>query len=315
MIMRFLLLLTVCLLLNVAVLGQQTPPAPSTPPAPQPPIKPEDPGAFSIFIDGSNFLGVTTEEVTKENMSRYGLQREPRGVVVTKVAEGSPAERAGLKKDDVILRFDDEAVTSNRKLRRLVSEAAPEQSVKLTISRAGAEQAVTVALGKRETGASFQISNNANFPQRAELSRGVDQAGRLAEKSLKLLERDRGRGAFMMDFGSRRRIGVTTVPMTEQLADHLGVKEKRGVLITSVVENSPAAKAGLRAGDVITEVNNDKVAASGDLVRALGKGESEATLSIVRDKAERTIKLVPERTATPHFDFVPEVQVTPPFTQ
>ena len=310
---RFLLLLTACLLLNVAVMGQQTPSA--APATPQPPNKPEDPGAFSIFIDGSNFLGVTTEEVTKENMNRYGLQREPRGVVVTRVAEGSPAERAGLKKDDVILRFDDELVTSNRKLRRLVSEAAPEQSVKLTISRAGVEQAVTVALGKREGSSSFRLFNKANFPRLAELSRDVERSSRRAEESLKLLEKDRGRGAFMMGFGTRRRIGVTTVPLTEQLADHFGVKEKRGVLITSVVANSPAAKAGLRAGDVITEVNNDKVAASGDLARALSKGESEMTLSIVRDKAERTIKLTPERTDTPHFDFAPEIQVTPPFTQ
>src|SRR5881396_3663154 len=68
----------------------------------------------------------------KKNMSRYGL-REVRGVGVTQVIKDSPAEKAGLKKDDVILRFDGESVTSVRKLTRLVSEAAADQTVRLTI--------------------------------------------------------------------------------------------------------------------------------------------------------------------------------------
>ena len=84
----------------------------------------QEPGSaaqtFSFFVDGA-FLGVAGEDITKENMSRYGL-REVRGVGVTQVIKDSPAEKAGLKKDDVILRFDGESVTSVRKLTRLVSE-------------------------------------------------------------------------------------------------------------------------------------------------------------------------------------------------
>src|SRR6266576_195210 len=81
-------------------------------------------------------------------MGRYGM-REARGVGITQVVKDSPAEKAGLKKDDVILRFEGDSVTSVRKLNRLVAEVAPDQAVKLGISRGGSEQEVAVAIGRR----------------------------------------------------------------------------------------------------------------------------------------------------------------------
>src|SRR5262249_8326041 len=103
---------------------------------------------FSLFFDGGTFLGIYAEDISKENMGRYGM-REVRGVGVTQVIKDSPAEKAGIKKDDVILRFDSESVTSARKLNRLVGECAADQTVRLTISRGGSEQEVTATLSKR----------------------------------------------------------------------------------------------------------------------------------------------------------------------
>src|SRR4030095_9442662 len=103
--------------------------------------------SFSIFLSDGAFLGVGSEDITRENMGRYGM-REVRGVGVTQVIKDSPAEKAGLKKDDVILRFEGESVTSARKLSRLVSESSADQTVRLTISRGGAEQEVSVTLSK-----------------------------------------------------------------------------------------------------------------------------------------------------------------------
>src|SRR5882762_6451799 len=104
---------------------------------------------FSIMLDGGTFLGVSVEDISKENMSRYGM-REVRGVGVTQVIKDSPAEKAGLKKDDVILRFEGESVTSARKLTRLVGEASADQTVRLTISRGGSEQEVSATLAKHD---------------------------------------------------------------------------------------------------------------------------------------------------------------------
>src|SRR5436190_15454510 len=118
----------------------------------------QDPGStartFSFFVDGSAFLGVRTEDITKENMARYAV-REVRGVGVTEVTKDSPAEKAGLRKDDVIVRFDGESVTSVRKLTRLVSESSPDQNVRITVVRGGVEQELTATLAKQKFGNVF----------------------------------------------------------------------------------------------------------------------------------------------------------------
>jgi hypothetical protein len=88
---------------------------------------------FSLFFDGGAYLGVSTEGVSKENMTRYGM-RDVRGVGVTEVMKNSPAE-GRLRRDDVILRFDGEV----RKLTRLVSESSADQTVRVTIGRGGVE--------------------------------------------------------------------------------------------------------------------------------------------------------------------------------
>src|SRR5688572_29664644 len=115
------------LLTSSAVMAQQAAPAPPVSPS-APMVAGEPLGAYSLFIEGGSFLGVHAEDVNKENMGRYGL-REVRGVGITQVVKDSPAEKAGLKKDDVLLRFDGDTVTSVRKLTRLVSEVAPDQNV------------------------------------------------------------------------------------------------------------------------------------------------------------------------------------------
>ncbi|HEU5131128.1 MAG TPA: PDZ domain-containing protein, partial [Pyrinomonadaceae bacterium] len=141
----FSLLLALILAAGVVVAQQPAPP-------PSPPDEPMD-QTFSIFVDGGGFLGIYAENISRENMARYHVN-QVRGVGVTQVIKDSPAEKAGLRKDDVILRIDGENVTSVRKLNRLVSELSPDQSVRVSFSRGGAEQEVSATIGKR---------NNQNF--------------------------------------------------------------------------------------------------------------------------------------------------------
>jgi serine protease Do len=256
------------------------------------PVPPTEPFAFS-FSDGGSYLGVSPENIDKENMKEYGLSA-PRGVGVSSVSQNSPAERAGLKKGDVILQFDGEPVTSSRKLLRLIGEAAPEQTVRLTISRNNSEQQLSVTLG-----------------QRADSSRVLRAATpdwngfyRVNPPNAPSAPRAWGSGpeAYALALGNNRRVGVTTTALTAQLADFFGVSGGHGLLITSISENSPASKVGLRAGDVITEVNGEKVEDSDDFIRAVNrKEEGEITLTIIRDKSQRTIKVTPERRPTQTF--------------
>jgi C-terminal processing protease CtpA/Prc len=304
-----------CMLSAPATLRAQStapaPPAqPAAPPAaaaqaPEAPEAPEAPFGFATtFFAEGNFLGVRTEEITRENMSRYGLSGEPRGVGVREVVKGSPAESAGLRAGDVILRFDGEPVTSVRKLTRLIQEAAPEHSARLTLLRGGSEQELSATLKRREPflsagGGAFTVSPDVLGDLHVEDQvRNSETWKRNEEKMRKQLE-DMGRkhpGFFAL--GSSRRIGVTTSALGKQLADYFGVAH--GVLVSSVEENSPAEKAGLKAGDVITEADGQQVGDADDLVRALGaKDEGEVTLTVVRDKQRRTVRVTPERRQLP----------------
>jgi serine protease Do len=239
--------------------------------------------SFSILLAGGTFLGVGTEDISKENVGRYGM-REVRGVGVTQVLKDSPAEKAGLKKDDVILRFDGESVTSARKLSRLVSESSPDQTVRITISRGGTEQEVSATLSKQS------MKNLMGAEIRDDVLKGIEKDW----PQIKM-----GDGNFVFNFGANRRIGVSTQTLTKQLADYFGAKDG-GLLITSVSENSPAAKAGLRAGDVITAVDGEKVNSSGDIVRAINKkDDGEISLTILREHNSLNINLTPEKNKEP----------------
>jgi membrane-associated protease RseP (regulator of RpoE activity) len=259
-----------------------------------PPAAPDDPFGhnFSIFIEGGGFLGVYAEDINRENMGRYQIN-QVRGVGVTQVVKDSPAEKAGLRKDDVILRIDGENVTSVRKLNRLVSEMAPDHSVKVAVSRGGAEQEVTATIGKR---------NNPNMVR--DLLGGDSKVWKwegFDPKRFKLEGPLPGRDGFANDgdltfmLGNSRRIGVSTMELTKQLADYFGIAGGKGVLVTSVTDDGPAAKAGVRAGDVITAVDGEAVDSPGDISRAINRQkEGEVTLTVIRNKSQQTIRVMPK---------------------
>ena len=266
------LLLPIILAAGTALAQQPAPPAP---PADVEPLE-----NFSFLVDGSGFLGVYAENINRENMGRYRMS-QVRGVGVTQVVKDSPAEKAGLRKDDVILRIDGENVNSVRKLNRLVSEMAPDHSIRINVSRGGAEQEVTATIGKR-TNSSMVFGGP---------SRTWKWEGPFFNKK-DLLENE---GDLTFLLGNSRRIGVSTMALTKQLADYFGITGGQGLLVTSVTENSPAANAGVRAGDVITAVDGEAVDSSGDLSRVINrKKEGDVTLTIIRNRAQQTIRVTPK---------------------
>ena len=275
------------------VMAQQVAPVPMPPPLPDEPampMPPDGPQNFSFFISGGSFLGVHAEDISKDNMGRYNL-RDVRGVGVTQVVKDSPAEKAGLRKDDVILRFDGESVTSTRKLNRLVSEVAPDQSVRLAISRGGSEQEVSVTIGKRNeslnAGEGFRNFQLPNL-------RGLIGPEAPGGNVWKWESPEQGGDGMVFAFGNNRRIGVSTMQLTKQLAEYFGIADGQGVLVTSVAEDSPAAKAGIKAGDVITAVDGEKVDGSGDVARGINKKkEGDVTLTVIRKGNQRTITVTP----------------------
>lgn len=312
------------LLCAAAMLQAQTPPAsPAAPPAiaqPAPPAAPSQeatPPALSLLLEGRNFLGILPGEVTRENMGRYGL-REPRGVAVTKVIEGSPAARAGLKEGDVILRLDGETVGSVQKLNRLINEAAPEQTVRLSISRQGSEQELSATLARRSDFPTMGALQGALPRIEALRAEPGGDSLRGVMPTMPIMPALPNGDGMRLTLGASRRIGVGTTQLTKQLADYFGVTTGRGLLVTEVGEGSPAARAGLKAGDVITEVDGQAVGTVSDLMRALNSRDAgEVTLTITRDKHQRTIRATPERRETMPFNgtgnfYMPEGRISIP---
>src|SRR6185437_7546823 len=290
----FYFVFSLLLMAGIAIAQQAAPPAPPMPDEPG-----EAPEAFSLFIGGGSFLGVYAEDVNKENMGRYGM-RDARGVAITQVIKDSPAEKAGLRKDDVIVRFEDDSVTSVRKLNRLVSEVAPDQTVKLRISRGGGEQEVAVTIGKRN-----QTFNAMGDWQGLDKLKGLDKIEGL--ERFKELERNMppgakvwkwegpGKDGMVFALGNHRRIGIGTTQLTKQLAEYFGIGDSTGVLVTSVMDDSPAAKAGLKAGDVITAIDGEKVEDAGDLAQGINKKkDGDVTLTVIRNKNQRTLTVTPK---------------------
>ncbi len=284
-----------------------------------------------VFVYGGNQLGVSVESVTRDNMDNFKLSGEPRGVAVLEVLADSPAAKAGLQKNDVILRFDGEQVSSVQKLQRLINESAPEHTARLSVSRDGAEREFSVKLGKREgfapgafgnfrfpEGHSFNFNTDELKRRAEELARNSDEWKKQAkewergsEEMRRGLEKFRAEGFgnnFTFVYGAGgRRIGITTQNLTDQLANYFGVSGRDGLLITSVAENSPASKAGLRAGDVVTEVDGTRLKNQSELARALNrKDEGDVSLTVVRDRKTRTFKVTPDRTQNNPTFFTPD---------
>jgi hypothetical protein len=206
----------------------------------------------------------------------------------------------------VIVRFDGETVTSVRKLTRLIGETAPEHAARLAFVRNGSEQEVSATLAKRERVMpmieggflpGFDSDDMKLFGERwKENSEEWEHKGEELRKKLEDLQRANPGGVPLV-LGTSRRIGVSTSTLGRQLADYFGVSG--GVLVNSVEANSPADKAGIKAGDIITEADGAKIGDAGDLVSALGRKETgEVTLTVFRDKKQRIVRVTPERRET-----------------
>lgn len=285
--------LSACILLSasasVAVYAQQTPV----------PAEPADKAVQRFFFnsfDDASYLGVQTQEVTKENFARFGL-REVRGVAVEKVIENSPAANAGLQANDVIIRFNNEEVSGARKLSRLISEVAPDHQAKLTILRGGSEREITVTIGKRELTKAqntngtlkdwYVLPGIPEFPDRSLIPFPPNAP-------LPPL-RPGEPNVFVYPGQASRQIGVSVSALTKQLGEYFGVATGKGLLITNVRENSPAAKAGLKAGDIIVEVEGNEIKANIDLSRTLNdKKEGDVSLTIIRERNRQTVRVTPE---------------------
>jgi serine protease Do len=195
-------------------------------------------------------LGVMVGPLTPELAEQFGA-KETRGALVTEVIPGEPAERAGLKPGDIITEYEGQQIKDSSHLRNLVAQTAPGTTVKFKVWRDGTEREMTAKLS--EVGA-------------AKPAPGGNEGGRGSEEASGALS------------------GVRVETLTAELARRLNLSPTaRGVVISAMEDDSAAAEAGLRRGDVIEEVARQPVANVEEFNAALrGVGKKSVLLRVRR---------------------------------
>lgn len=275
----------------------------------------ESPGLFGLELGAGDggYLGVYLEEVTPERTKELGLKEE-RGAVVMKVVADSPAEKSGLKENDVIVSFNGRRVDSVREMQRLLNETPADRTVQIEVIRGNSRQTLAATLAKRSL-QSFKLLgpgfNEKFMKQNEESMKRAEESLKRSEESLKqyqgklkALPPNFGDFAFVnpgeFAFFGGTRLGISAESLTDQLAEFFGVKDSKGVLVASVEDNSSAAKAGIKAGDVIIAIDNEKVDSVRALLKALsGKTEGTVAVKVVRNRTEQTINVTLEKHEPP----------------
>ena len=228
------------------------------------------------FRQDASQIGVSIRNLGADDLKNLKLTDQA-GVLVEAVQPNSPASAAGLRANDVIVEFDGERVRSARQLSRLVLETPPGRHVKVAVMRDGRRSDLEVTPAQAPPGVAFQNDD---------LQGALEGIGRWGRDMVQGFGFQPGPGMGMR----RARLGVVMQPLGPDLASYFGVKN--GVLVSSVANDSPAAKAGLKAGDVITAVDGRSVANAAELTGAMGDPNTsrEVTLTVVRDKKPLTLK-------------------------
>ncbi len=277
------------LLLAPAILSAQGPYEPQNQPDPPPP--PPPPKVITM-TSGGTFLGVGVREIDAER-SRVLSLKEEYGVEVTTVEPDSPAAKAGLKTSDVVLEYNGQRVEGTTQFVRFVRETPAGRTVKLLVSRGGATQTIAATLAARKGAMAYGMPGMPMEGFKVEIPRMEP-----------MVMPDIPRAT--MSWRSTT-LGVEAEGLSDnQFAAFFGVKE--GVLVRSVVKGSAAEKAGIKAGDVLTKVDDTKVTTPREVTSAVrgARSASKKTISIslVRERKETALSVTfeddqSERTPTP----------------
>ncbi len=235
-------------------------PPPPAPPAPA--AAPLPPPAPEPPLPPHGWLGILLQD------------EEGEGVTVTGVKEKSPAEKAGMKEGDRILELDGMKIARSRDIRRAMRDLEPGDAVQIRIRRKTHEKTLTATLERPPA------------PPRMERDFLWQEMG--AHDPMSLLR------------FSRNFLGVRVQSMTEDLRAYFKAPRGRGLLVSRVEEETPAAKAGLRAGDVIIAVGGKGISDRSDIAEALSDHEpgDKIAVKIVRDGSEKTVEVeIAERPA------------------
>jgi serine protease Do len=188
------------------------------------------------------FLGVMIQDVTPEIADYFGVEPNT-GAVVAQVNEDSPAAKAGIKSEDIVLEYNGESVHDASSLRNLVAQSKPESTAKMIVLRDGKRINLDVDIGKR----------------------------------------DNAQVAALETPGMQEGLGLQVQNLTPELSQRFGFTDQSGVVVAQVEPGSPADRAGIQPGNLIQEVNRKPVGNTQQFRDALADSRENVTLVKVFD--------------------------------
>jgi serine protease Do len=276
-----------------ALVAQTAPPQPPQPP--QPPSSGR--AAGRMMARETPYLGIGVQDIDTERAKALKLN-EVRGVEVTSVMPDSPAAKAGFKEGDVVLEFNSEKVQGGEQLTRLVHETPVGRQVKIGVWRNGVIETLTATVEARKEammGGQGWPMGNLNLPQIPPMPPMPPMP-------------DMPR-MLMIDRNGMLGIEGESLGQEAQLAEFFGVKD--GVLVKSVIRNSAAEKAGIKAGDVIVRVGDTKVNSTREISGALRtlRQQKTFTVTVVRNKKEMPVSVTLQDTSGAVRAMLEEIEV------
>jgi serine protease Do len=219
---------------------------------------------------GSGFLGVYIGDKVVVKV-KEGEKYDTFGGAHITIVDGGPADEAGLEDGDIIIKFDGKDIEDSSDLRRLIRKTDPGDKVDLVVIRDDAEKTFTVTMGERESRDYYAWDDD----------------------DLKRIIIPKAKGYWGSSWCDRPWMGIEMQGLSDQLREYFKVGDDTGVLISEVIEDSPAEKAGLKAGDVIIEMNGDDIESSSDVIEVIEDMEVEDEVSVVvmRNKKKKTYKV------------------------
>jgi predicted metalloprotease with PDZ domain len=255
--------------------------------------------ALAVPLEIVRSIATEIKETGKVSRGWVGIsiaENENGQVEIGVVEDDSPAELAKLKEDDILLTIDGKRIVSSPAFQSEIRSRKPGEDIRLEIERDGKTVEVKVKLGEyTEEAAKKELETRfpGLFPPRATVRVTPVPPGTKTDKAPKLVPKSRQRLEIWPGWEKRKYIGVTLDELNKELLDFFGVKEDKGLLVTSLTKDGPAEKAGVKVGDVMVRVDAKKVGTVSDLsdiIQDKKKGD-KIKVDLVRDKRPLTLEV------------------------
>ncbi len=240
-----------------------------------------------------SYLGIDLKDVTEDEVAGLKL-KDTRGAEITRVDHDGPAGKMGLREHDVVVQMNGVAIEHEEQIRRMLWSTPPGRTVVLVISRDGQQMTRTAEMADRgqvERQAWEQHVGAAGPQAPASALPGDDltPAGSSAPSGPAPTSRY-SKSFIGVLLGAPTYTGVRLERMGPQLSSFFGVPTGTGLLVRNVETNSPAAMAGIRAGDVVVRADLKTVGSMGDWVKAIREAKGKpVTVVVLRDRQEKTM--------------------------